>query len=165
MGGGVGAGGGFAVDGLAWLAAPAFAAAAGPALRPAADAVTRRATRLLADRDQISFGVAQQQLIIDGIATDPNHPVLQRLASTLHRHQLAALSITRGVEPGELAEALRTLGAEPERTVTSGTTPSQLPSWPHVKLHPLTFDRLTLLSDAPSTGGQPTHVGPYLRNS
>jgi hypothetical protein len=120
-----------------------------PALRPAAEGVARRAGRLLGGREQLSFGVAQQQLIIDGVATDPGHPVLQRLAATLHRHQLAALTIVRGVEAGEVGEALRALGAEPERTVTSGV-PAALPTWPHLKLHPLTFDRLTLLSDAPA---------------
>lgn len=123
------------------------------ALWPAAEAVARRVARVLANRDQLSFGVAQRQLIIDGIATDPNHPVLQRLAATLHRHQLAALTIHRGIEPAEVSEALRALGADPERAATPGAPSPTLPSWPHLRLHPITFDRLTLLADAPGTEG------------
>ena len=125
-----------------------------PALGPAAEAIVRRADRVMAGRDQISFGVAQQQLIIDGVATDPGHPVLQRLAATLHRHQLAAVTIMRGVEAGEVGEVLRALGADPELRSAPGGSRAALPSAPHFKLHPLTFDRFTLLSDAPSIEGR-----------
>jgi hypothetical protein len=38
-----------------------------PSLVPVITSVTRRAERLLEDRQQIAFGVARRQLIIDGL--------------------------------------------------------------------------------------------------
>ena len=52
------------------------------------------------------------QLIIDGVATDPNQPVLRRLAEDLHRHHLGAISILPGIEADEIASALHTLAEE-----------------------------------------------------
>src|SRR5256885_3717659 len=46
-----------------------------PSLAPAAAGVTRRAGLLLEDRATLSLGVARQQLVIEGVATDPKHPV------------------------------------------------------------------------------------------
>ena len=77
-----------------------------PSLEPAAARVTARAERLLEGRPTIAFGVARYQLIIDGVATDPNQPVLRRLAETLHRHHLGAMSILSGVQIGENSSAL-----------------------------------------------------------
>src|SRR5262245_1166979 len=94
-----------------------------PALAPAIELVIRRAEALLQDRSQIAFGVARRQLIIDGVTTDPNQPVLRRLADGLHRHHIGALAIMRGVDSYELGEALRTLSAEPEREGPIGLRP------------------------------------------
>jgi len=80
-----------------------------PSLAPAAAAVTRRAAQLLEDRATVSLGVARNQLVIEGVATDPKHPVLRELAGRLHRHHLGAITFRRGVEEGEVADALRTL--------------------------------------------------------
>ena len=63
-----------------------------PALIPAVESVIRRAERLLEERPQIAFGVARRQLVIDGVTTDPDQPVLRRLADTLHRHHIGAVS-------------------------------------------------------------------------
>src|SRR2546423_11704946 len=41
-----------------------------PSLAPAAGGVTRRAGLLLEDRATLSLGVARQQLVIEGVATD-----------------------------------------------------------------------------------------------
>ena len=82
-----------------------------PALVPAIESVTRRAEKLLQDRPQIAFGVARRQLIIDGVTTDPEQPVLRRLADGLHRHHIGAVSIMRGVEsPGARRSAACALG-------------------------------------------------------
>ena len=96
--------------------------------------------------------MARYQLIIDGVATDPNQPVLRRLAEDLHRHHLGAISILPGIEADEIASALHTLAEEQDagkgaRPCASG----QLPDWPHLRLHPLTFDRLEIVSDEPSS--------------
>lgn len=120
-----------------------------PSLEPAATSVVRRAERIMEDRATIAFGVARHQLIIEGVATDPEQPVLRRLADGLNRHHLGAISLSRGVMPGEIAGALRQLGADLNAVVPIGLRPpDQLPSWPHLRLFPLTFDSL-MLADAP----------------
>src|SRR5262245_53306153 len=83
-----------------------------PSLAPAAARVTERAERLLEGRPTLAFGVARYQLISDGVATDPHQPVLRRLAETLHRHHLGALTILSGVEMGEIGGALDALALE-----------------------------------------------------
>src|SRR5438132_513504 len=83
-----------------------------PSLAPAAAGVTRRAGLLLLDRATLSLGVARQQLVIEGVATDPKHPVLAELAARLHRHHLGAVTFRRGVEAGEMASVLKTLAVD-----------------------------------------------------
>jgi hypothetical protein len=123
-----------------------------PALIPALESVIRRAEKLLEDRPQIAFGVARRQLIIDGVTTDPGQPVLRRLADGLHRHHIGAVSIMRGLDVQELGEALHALAAEAEREGPLGLKP-EVAGWPHVKVHPLTFDGLALVGDTGSSGG------------
>ena len=121
-----------------------------PSLSPAAAGVTRRAALLLEDRATVSLGVARNQLVIEGVATDPKHPVLRELAGRLHRHHLGAITFRRGVEEGEVADALRTLAVEAERTGQPlGLGPRErLAAWPHVQLHALTYERLELTDEA-----------------
>src|SRR6267143_2553105 len=117
-----------------------------PSLAPAAAGVTRRAGLLLEDRATVSLGVARNQLVIEGVATDPKHPVLRELAGRLHRHHLGAITFRRGVEEGEVGDALRTLAIEAERTgqpLGLGDR-DRLAAWPHVQLHALTYERLEL---------------------
>ena len=125
-----------------------------PSLEPAAAGVARRAARLLEGRETIAFGVARRQLIIEGVATDPNHPVLRRLAEGLHRHHLGAISLTRGVEAAEIGSALRALSTDVERDGPLGLSRAgRMLEWTHVRLHPLTFDRLELIAEAPLAAG------------
>ena len=132
-----------------------------PSLGPAADAVTRHAERLLGDRDLIAFGVARHQLIIEGVATDAHHPVLRRLAEGLHRHHLGAISLMRGLQPAEVGITLRALSAEPDREGPLPLTGGQLPGCDHIRLHPLTFDGLTIVGDGTEDGpeaGAASHI-------
>src|SRR2546423_4672123 len=127
----------------------AMSAARHPALAPAAAGGTRRAGLLLEDRATLSLGVARQQLVIEGVATDPKHPVLAELAARLHRHHLGAVTFRRGVEAGEMATVLKTLAVDAER---SGQplglgAPERLRAWVNVQLHPLTYERLELVDD------------------
>jgi hypothetical protein len=124
-----------------------------PALEPAIQSIVRRAETLLAERPMLAFGVARRQLIIEGQTTDPNHPVLRRLAETLHRHHLGAISLLRGVEAAEIGEALRALSADAERDGPVGLRPAAQREWPHFRLHPLTFDRLSLVGDQRGAAG------------
>src|SRR5437588_347358 len=120
-----------------------------PSLAPAAACVTRVAGLLLEDRAPLSLGVARQQLVIEGVATDPKHPVLAERAARLHRHHLGAVTFRRGVEAGEMARVLKTLAVDAER---SGQPlglgpPERLRAWACVQLHPLTYERLELVDD------------------
>src|SRR5437867_8012801 len=72
-----------------------------PLLEGAVDAVARKIWGLLVDRPALAIGVARRQLVIEGVATDPNHPLLQELAQKLHRHHLGAIKCVRGVERTE----------------------------------------------------------------
>src|SRR2546427_794624 len=131
-----------------------------PSLAPAAAGVARRAGDLLQDRPTLSLGVARNQLIIEGVATDPKHPVLAELAGRLHRHHLGAATFSRGVTDGEVGDVLKTLAAEADRTgqPLGLGDPERLRAWPHVRLHSLTYERLELLdpaTNAPTEGGEP----------
>jgi hypothetical protein len=120
-----------------------------PSLEPVVASVLRRAERLLRDRSTIAFGVARRQLIIEGVSTDPDQPVLRRLAEGLHRHHLGAISLSRGVQIREISEALRELAREAEQDAPLGLQePGAVPQWPHLTLHPLSFSKLTLVEDA-----------------
>ena len=47
-----------------------------PSLAPAVDNVLGRLAEVFVDREQLSIGVAQKQLVIEGMATEARHPVL-----------------------------------------------------------------------------------------
>jgi hypothetical protein len=123
-----------------------------PALIPAVESVIRRGEQLLAGRPQIAFGVARRQLIIDGATTDPDQPVLRRLADTLHKHHIGAVSIMPGIDTRELSEALRALSAEADREGPLGLKPN-VSNWPHIKLQPLVFDGLGIVDERVAGGG------------
>lgn len=120
-----------------------------PSLGPAAESVTRQALRLMGSNEVLAFGIARHQLIIEGVATDPQQPVLRRLAESLHRYHLGAVSLLRGLQPDEVATILHALAIEPDRPGQDGAA-SQLPQCPHVRLHPLTFDGLTIGAEDPA---------------
>jgi len=121
-----------------------------PSLPPAAEAVVSRAERLLVDRTTVSLGVARHQLVIEGVATDPKHPVLRELADRLHRHHLGAVTVSRGVTAEEIRNVLQVIAVEADRTGRPlGLGPPEgLRRWPHVRLYPLTYERLELVDEA-----------------
>jgi hypothetical protein len=122
-----------------------------PSLAPAVARVVHRGEALLQDRPSLSLGVARNQLVIEGVATDSRHPVLAELAGRLHRHHLGAVTFSRGIEPDEVAHVLRTLAVEADRSgqPLGMGDPAQLSAWKHVRLHPMTYERLELLDQAP----------------
>jgi len=128
-----------------------------PSLPPAAAGVTRRAEHFLEERATLSLGVARQQLVIEGVATDPKHPLLAELAGRLHRHHLGAVTFHRGLRTAEVVDVLRTLALEAERTgePLGLGPPERLRAWEHIRLHSLTYERLELLqeSDTPPEEG------------
>ena len=120
-----------------------------PSLAPAAAGVTRRAEHLFAERTTLALGVARQQLVIEGVATDAKNPLLSELAGRLHRHHLGAVTFHRGLRVTEVADVLKTLAVEAERTgePLGLGSPEQLRAWDHIRLHPVTYERLELLQE------------------
>lgn len=120
-----------------------------PLLEGAVDAVARKLWGLLVDRPALSIGVARRQLVIEGVATDPNHPLLQELAHKLHRHHLGAVKWVRGVERAEIADVLATLAMDAGRMEKplGLMTDQYAERWDHARLYALTYDRLELLDD------------------
>ncbi len=120
-----------------------------PLLATALAGLTHRLRTLLHERSSLSIGVARQQLVIEGVATDANHPLLRELAQKLHAHQLGALRFASGVDVGELSDVLRTIAVDPGRSERPlGLEPAaELQRWAHVRLYPLTFETLELLED------------------
>jgi hypothetical protein len=118
-----------------------------PSLIPAAGAVAQRAGLLLDKRERLSLGVARQQLVIEGIATDPKHPVLRDLAGRMHRHHVGAVTFYRGVDFPEITELLHAMSVEPETEEQAlGLSERDLSStWPHLRLHRLAYGQLELV--------------------
>ncbi len=125
-----------------------------PSLAPAAEKVITALADLLQARPALALGVAQKQLMVEGVATDERHPVLSDLARRLHSHQLGALSFTSGTTLQEIEQLLRTLSVEPERGGRPlGLLPEETrPTWEHVKLLSVGYERLEL-KDSRVTGG------------
>ena len=120
-----------------------------PSLAPAAAGVTRRAEHLFEGRTTVALGVARQQLVIEGVATDPKNPLLAELAGRLHRHHLGAVTFHRGLRVIEVTDVLKTLAIDGER---SGDPlglgpPERLRAWDHIRLHSVTYERLELLPE------------------
>jgi hypothetical protein len=117
-----------------------------PVLGPSAESVFSRLSVLLASHGSLSIGVAREQLIIEGVATDSSHALLRSLADRLHHHELGAISFAEGVVPTEIAEVLELISTEPERTGRPlGREPEEvLKGRPHVRLHPVRYDSLKL---------------------
>jgi hypothetical protein len=121
-----------------------------PLLDVAIDGVASRLVLLFdGERDSLSIGVARRQLIIEGVATDPQNPVLKELAQRLHKHHVGALKFVRGINRDELADALAALALDPVRTEKPiGHDLDRVAElWEHVRFFPLTYDRLQLIED------------------
>ncbi|HKI94063.1 MAG TPA: hypothetical protein VJ992_02110 [Gemmatimonadales bacterium] len=118
-----------------------------PSLAPTTEHALERLTHLLRSRDTLSLGVARNQLVIEGVATDPKNAVLHELAGRLHRHHLGAVTFLRGVTISELHTVLELIAAEADRTgqPIGLDIARHAGSWPHVRLYPLTYDRLQLV--------------------
>lgn len=120
-----------------------------PSLRPAAERVVGRLQDLMVERGSLSLGVARQQLIIEGVATDPRNPVLGDLAGRLHRHQLGAITFRRGLDPSELQDALVIVSQEADRMETpiGAGPPGELGRWTNLQLYPLNYERLDIVDE------------------
>lgn len=135
-----------------------------PLLNDAVDGVMKKLALLLVDRPALNLGIARRQLIIEGVATDPNHPLLRELSGRLHKHHLGAVKFNQGVSREELEDALATVAVDPGRTNEPlGDKADELSArWANVRLFPLNYDRLELLNEGRETQGEdaPVKRGP-----
>ncbi|MCC7194403.1 MAG: hypothetical protein IT356_02480 [Gemmatimonadaceae bacterium] len=123
-----------------------------PLLEGATGRIAQRLGALLQVRSTLTLGVARQQLIIEGVATDESNPVLRDLAHRLHNHHLGAIKFTAGVQQAEIANALATIAVDVGRRARplGLEGPDVLQQWEHIRLFPLTFEQLELLEEDPS---------------
>ena len=117
-----------------------------PAQQPAVDAIMARLGGIFIERRAFTVGAADRQLVVDGAATDPNHPALSELARRIHGHQLGAIVFNRGVKATEVREVLLTLAQEVD---ISGTPvgllpPDDFPTWENARLFRIGYEDLEL---------------------
>jgi len=129
-----------------------------PSLQPAAEGVVDRFEALLGERDSLALGVAQNQLIIEGVATDEKHPVLSDLAKRLHQHQLGAVVMDRGLQLWELQDGLASLAQDAEHSERPlGSLPKEeIPDWEHLHLYGVGYGQLRL-KEGEGEGAGPAH--------
>ncbi len=120
-----------------------------PSQEKSAEGVVQRLDALLAERPSVSIGVARRQMVIEGVATDPKHPILRSLAEKFHKQHIGAIVFERGVTPAEIADMMRTVAVEAERNERplGLGDPERLRVWHAIRLFPLTYDQLELVGD------------------
>ena len=114
-----------------------------PALLPALERLARRAEGLFEHRPRFAVGIAPDQLVIDGVATDLRQPLLRSLADRMHRHHLAAVDFSRGLTAEEIADVIAAISEDPDRGGTPlGTNRERGASWSHVRIYSLSLNGL-----------------------
>ncbi len=134
-----------------------------PSLQPAVENVVGRLSEIFESRRAVSIGVVHHQLVIEGVATDPRHPVLSDLARRLHGHQLGALSFTRGTNAREVEGILQLLAGDSdhEGEPVGMLPPDRIPTWEHARVYAVGYDQLEMKSaigDEPEEMDRATHL-------
>jgi hypothetical protein len=120
-----------------------------PTLAAAEQRLIQRMTPLLASVEAVAVGVARDQLVIDGNATDPRNPHLSGLAERLHGHRLAGFRFADGLTLDELTAFLTRLARDPEdlgREPLSEAT-RVVANWRHITLYRQSYERLELVDE------------------
>jgi hypothetical protein len=126
-----------------------------PYLKTSTERLMRRADVLLGKVPLAVFGIARDQLVVDGAATDPKNNIFRELADRLHRHRLATLRLMRGITEGELDRLVTLLCGEPSRTGRA-TLLAEAASLEHVQLQTIEYERIILEEgDGSEEGSQP----------
>ncbi|MGI8497729.1 MAG: hypothetical protein ACR2OG_09145 [Gemmatimonadaceae bacterium] len=118
-----------------------------PQLIAAVETLIRPLSAILSTRETLALGIARDQLVIEGIATDPANSVLREMAQRFHRHHLGAMRLMPGITREELSDLLLALAVDPvvaEKQLVPIKV--QLERWPHARLYTLLFERLEILS-------------------
>lgn len=121
-----------------------------PLLGNALEAVSGHLRAVLVNRPFLLLGIARSQLLVEGLATDPDNPVLRELSQKLHRHQIGAIKFTPGVTQQELTDMLKLLSGDARNQPVGGRLGEFDERWEHIRLFPPAYDRIELTPD----GGQ-----------
>ncbi len=125
-----------------------------PSLATAEGRVLQRLEPLLKGAGQLAVGVANEQLVIDGIATDAKHHLLRNLAQRLHGHHLAGFKLHTGVTGSEMTGFLARLALDPKSINDPIALPgSNATPWPHISVFRLSYERLELVDDDEEAAG------------
>ena len=120
-----------------------------PHLQESAERFVHRLDSMLALRESLLVGVARNQLIIGGVATDPRNALLSDLARRLHRHRIASFRLERGTGLGEIDELLGWLSGDPAgEPGPLGMHPERSAGWRHLQVQPPELGRLLLDADS-----------------
>ena len=121
-----------------------------PSQERSASGVVQRLAALLQERASISIGIAKHQIVIEGVASDPKHPVLRSLSEKFHRQHIGAVVIQRGATAAEVADMMQLVATEVEKGARplGLADPEALRKWHNVRLYALTYDQLELVGDA-----------------
>jgi hypothetical protein len=133
-----------------------------PLLESAIDKLMRRLDPLLAGQLPVAFAVARVQLVIEGVATDPNNPLMRELAGRLHRHQLGAIKILPGVMSSELTDFLAAVAVDPSLQERQIALTAQTERWAHLELLPVSYDRLEIMGESALTPEEASKAGATL---
>jgi hypothetical protein len=126
-----------------------------PSLATAETRVMQRLGPLLEGSGSLAVGVARDQLVIDGVATDEKNHLLRGFAQRLHGHRLAGFRLLLGITAPEVAGFLTRIAQDPKTNDAEPITgPGALATpWPHIAAYRQSYDRLELLDeDEPSAG-------------
>lgn len=119
-----------------------------PVLLTVADSLARSLGLIFRDRAALALGVSPNQIIVAGTATDVNHALVRDLASRLHRRNIGAVKLYRGVEPAEMVDLLRVVARD---SANAGDGAPAERRWPHIRLHPVSYSQLELVGDSGET--------------
>jgi HEAT repeat protein len=114
-----------------------------PHLQSATERLVSKAQALFAIQPIVVFGIARDQFVVDGAATDPRNSLFRELAEKLHRHRLATLRITRGVTADQLSRLVGLLSADPA-TYARGGLLAEAGALEHVQLQAIEYGRIVL---------------------
>jgi hypothetical protein len=128
-----------------------------PSLTTSEGRVLQRLNPLLKASGQLAVGVASEQLVIDGVATDAKNHLLRGLAQRIHSHRLAGFKFHVGMTPDELGGFLARLALDAKTTVDDpvAVPGSNATRWPHISAFRLSYERLELVEEDEEAGFGP----------
>lgn len=120
-----------------------------PQLTAAVERVMKRLDAAMANNRSISMGIARTQVVIEGVATDPNNSLMKELAQRFHCHRLGSITISPEVLRDELADFL-VASSKDEHEGPQIALAAQTERWPHIALTAVVYDKLELMGEEES---------------